>query len=175
MILRRDLLRSLPLALTAQALAQESSGSQRYLLTFKAMPPHSKQERNFYELASTIKGFADHHGPFRESYGADTLTDQTPRYGVRSIVRATILKTTTSGQSPKSTQDGVYFITYDRVYKICAKTYSITGPKILYTDYETGAELDFPVRHRRLLTIHELKIEGPNILPTLWTEKMPKR
>jgi hypothetical protein len=117
-----------------------------------------------------VEGFVDHHGPFREWYGADTITSEGVRYGARSVVRVKVLKQSNSVESPKSAHKSVYVLVYDPVYTICSTSYNIAGGTINYEDYESGVQYVFPVRHRRRITIFEVQVVSPNILPELWRQ-----
>ena len=119
-----------------------------------------------------MDGFLDHHGPFREAYGADVMTGGSVRYGVRSVLRVEVLNRSTSEETPKSLRDSVYVLVCDPIYKICARSFSIADGTINYGDYGTGTRYDFPVRHRRRITIYEIQVVSQNILPELWIRLM---
>src|SRR5689334_5730961 len=90
-----------PSPVRAQGVA---AGNPRYLLSFRALPPHEKRERNFYELSRDVTGFIDGHR-FPPS---GVITDANVRYGVVSVRKARLLSETDSRRSPQSTQDGTY-------------------------------------------------------------------
>lgn len=144
----------------------------RYLLVFRALPPHQKKERNFYELAREIKGFID--GRFFPP--SAVITDEEIRYNVLKIIKTKVLKTTRSNQSPRASNKSRYVLAYNSLYKLCAIDYRIdlknsNRGAIHYTDCESGQQYDFPIQARRPFEILEVEFLTENILRSVWEAK----
>ena len=141
------------------------------LLIFKAYPPHEKKERNLCELAREIKAFVD---PNRFP-PTGIVTEESIRYGVFTVMRTKLLKTTDSVASPKSQEDRAYVLAVDRTYKICARSYRLSNRRIAYVDYEDGNSYRFPVKTSGPFLIQEVEVSPANILRELWQEKRPRQ
>jgi len=161
------------LSLTAAETARQTNNTPdiRYLLVFKAFPHHENRERNLYELAHKITGFID--GQIFPPSGI--ITSEEVRYGVTKIMKATVLKITNSRESPKSSNDSIYVLSYNPVYKLCAKNYSIIKNRgretIKYIDCESGNKYEFPVKTHRPFEILVIEMSPENILHQVWEQE----
>lgn len=166
------LLLLLHMAPVGAAQHETAANELRYLLTFKALPPHQKHERNLYEFAQAITGFID--GRYFPPSGV--LTSEEVRYGVFAMKQTRLLRSTDSQQSPQSRKEGVYVLVYNALYKLCATNYRITRGDarrgtITYVDCEDGKSYDFPVTTRRPFRIYEVEVVTEDILRQMWQEK----
>lgn len=175
--MKRILVTAIMALLLGNAQAALAEGEDvRYLLIFKAWPPHEKKERNLYELAREINGFIDHGFP-----PSGVLTDGgAARYGVSEVMKARVLKSTDSHQSQKSSKEGVYFLAYDPIYKLCARSYSIrmlsrSRGKIIYVDYKDGKRYEFPITTRRPFSIYEVEVSTEDIFRQVWEDKRKRK
>ena len=171
-------LMALMASLPAEWAVAEATGSNtieddiRYLLVFRALPPHQKKERNFYELAREIKGFID----ARFFPPTAVITDEEIRYNVLKIIKTKVLKTTRSNRSPRASNKSRYVLAYNSLYKLCAIDYRIdlknsNGGAIHYTDCESGQQHDFPIQTRRPFEILEIELLTENVLRSVWEAK----
>lgn len=148
----------------------------RYLLLFRALPPHQKKERNFYELARDITGFSD--GRFFPP--AAVSTDEEIRYNVSKIIKTKVLQTTDSKKSPRSSKNGHYVLAYSSLYKMCALNYTIDMKSpgkgsIHYSDCESGHKYQFPITTRQPFAIMEVDYLTENILRQIWEARQHRR
>jgi hypothetical protein len=157
----RRMIFSTSLVLLTVLHAQE--GEVRYLLRFRALPPHEKRERNLYEFARTITGFIDG----KSFPPSGVITDSNVRYGVTSAHRVRVVRKTDSRTSPSSSRDSVYILVYNPIYKLCAKSYSI-DTRINYVDCEDQRQLQFPLTSRGRFDIYEVEVATGNILRDVW-------
>lgn len=149
--------------------SQKIQDDIRYLLIFRALPPHQKKERNFYELARDIKGFID--GRFFPPTAV--ITDEEIRYNVLKIIKTKVLQTTDSQRSPRSLKNSRYVLAYNSLYRLCALNYAIEmkGPEkgsIHYSDCESGHKHQFPIITRQPFAIMEVEYLTDNILRQIW-------
>ncbi|MEW6733977.1 MAG: hypothetical protein AB1489_21805 [Acidobacteriota bacterium] len=146
----------------------------RYLLIFKGTLPGYRGERNFYEFAHSVDEV------YGRSFPPESIaTSGTARYGVFAAMKAKVLKTSNSKDSPKATNKSVYILVYDPIYTVCAKSYTITtnesgNKKISYTDYQSGKSYEFPITKKRPFDIYEVEIITGDILQQIWEEKRRK-
>ena len=162
---------ALPQRLSGTLSAQTAGPADEHLLlAFRALPPHEKRERPLYELAQRITGFIDG----RQFPPTAVITDKSVRYGVYSVRRVRVLKTSDSRQSPSGSRGrGVFVLAYNSLYKLCATGYRIrmataSAGSITYDDCEGGRSSSFPVATTRAFPIYELDTPGDNVFQELW-------
>lgn len=148
----------------------------RYLLIFRAVPPHQKKERNFYELAREITGFID--GRFFPP--AAVVTNEEIRYNVFKIIKTKVLQTTDSQRSPRSLKNSRYVLAYNSLYRMCALSYTIDMKSpgkgsIHYSDCESGHKYQFPITTRQPFAIVEVEYLTENILRQIWEARQQSR
>jgi len=150
------------------------AGDIRYLVIRRAGGPPDK---NYYELAKQVE-MAD-RAPFYAPglMDIETTEPRSIRYGVHSIWKVRVLRSTDSVKDPVSSRDAFYALIYERDpdVRFCGVRYEVQNlpsgrRRIAYTDcedkkrYSFGMTKDWP----RPFVIYEFEVLDRDALRAVW-------